>query len=705
MLERFFSYNQLAKSWQQLRNGQNHRYKYYFKHIYQGYEIALEENLKNLSARLISGGFSSPQVLRIFMPKSNTSQRPITLMPIEDQIAYQAIACLVADNIVSKRRKTEFQTVFSNILAEDRSTFLFEDWRFCYEKYQEQTESLVKSGYDWVVTCDLASFYDTISHDILFNQISILKNKSDEKEFLSNILSSWTFEKKYEARKHGLPQGPISSDLLAEVFLMVLDETLLNEIKYIRYVDDIRIFAKSREEAQSAALKLERTLRGMGLVPQPEKFSIQQLKDGTELHKMEASETYDFVEDPDENIPLLDKDETERVLFEAMEDEDIITRKGLNPTLTKFSLFRGIPNSKTKKHVLRITEYYPQFVEAGFVFLQRSQDRTDAIFLAEKLLSESPFGYVKYKCWDFLTRCYSDLSGFKRSKYASIAVDTLKSQKKEEPANLLGASRYLLYHSEKKSTRQSLFIFRLKNRFIIALSLKFLGSKIMGLGQVEYRRLHSELPDIGLAALHQFDSYGANLSSSLNPRKRRATPYTAGLSKLTNQVNGVSDAVSAGIHDHFNIIVPDDLKPILGRKWQQALRYITRANVYKKSAAGTWLRSVNGICELFAWALARRHNSKAKKSDKAELYQNGSRKFLKYGQLIDDGRKLSRTYPNIFDEFKTVNKRRNEDSDSHALNEKTGRRPKPSIKANEVNKILRVAAKGIKKVCDKIQEI
>lgn len=110
MLEKFFSYEQLAKSWQQIRNGQNHRYKYYFKHIYQGYEIALDNNLRNLSARLTSGGFTSSQVLRIFIPKNAISQRPITLLPVEDQIAYQAIAGLVADSIVTKRKKSEFKT-------------------------------------------------------------------------------------------------------------------------------------------------------------------------------------------------------------------------------------------------------------------------------------------------------------------------------------------------------------------------------------------------------------------------------------------------------------------------------------------------------------------------------------------------------------------------------------------------------------------
>ncbi len=706
MLDRFFSYNQLAKAWQQIRNGQNHRYKYYFKHIYQAYEIALEENLKNLSSRLISGGFSSPQVLRIFTPKSTTSQRPITLLPVEDQIAYQAIASLIADSIVKKRRATEFKTVFSNILAEDRSAFLFEDWRFCYSRYQDETENLVKSGYDWVVTCDLASFYDTISHDILFNQIPFLKSKPDEKEYISNILSQWTFEKKYEARKHGLPQGPMASDLLAEVFLMILDETLVKEIKSIRYVDDIRIFSKSMEQAQSSALKLERLLRGMGLVPQPEKFSIRQLSDGKELHKMEASETYDFVEDPDENLPLLNKEQTEGILTEAMTEEDKQIHKGLNPTLTKFSLFRGIPNSKTHSEVLRITEFYPQYAEAGFVFLRRAKDKKSALNLAEKLLERSPFGYVRYKCWDFITRCYSEIGNAKINKLAKLACETLKNQKNEEPTSILGAARFILNHANKKNTRQGIFVFRIKNRFIIALALKHLHSHLNGLGPTEFRRLHSDLPDIGLAILHQHEIYSTHLLQALNSKKSKLTPYTAGLSKLeSNQTQGTPDAVSAGLYDHFKINVPHDLKQILGKRWPQALRYIVRANVYRKSSPGTWLRSVNGLCELFAWSLARKHNACSKKADKVELRQPDGRRFLKYGQLIDPGRKLNRTYPNLLDEFRSINKRRNDDIESHALNEKTGRRPKPSMKSSEVNGLSKTAGKGLANVIAQIEKL
>lgn len=45
-------------------------------------------------------------------------------------------------------------------------------------------------------------------------------------------------------------------------------------IRYVRYVDDIRIFAELRLEAQKAAMVLEVSCRNLGLIPQGKKFSI-----------------------------------------------------------------------------------------------------------------------------------------------------------------------------------------------------------------------------------------------------------------------------------------------------------------------------------------------------------------------------------------------------------------------------------------------
>jgi len=704
ILERYFSTDRLAIAWQQIQGGQNLAYKCYFKHIYKGYEFALAENLSALSAKLISGGFKNKQIQRIFIPKSPTSQRPITLLSIEDQIAYQALAAYIADKIAAKRRAFELKCVFSNILAEDRTQFIFENWKYCYLSYQEATEQRIESGQNWVVTCDLASFYDTISHNILFNQVPGLKSHGDEREYFSNILSGWTFESPSELRSHGIPQGPIASDLLAEVFMLVLDEILYrNKINYIRYVDDIRIFAKTRTDAQRIALHLERILRGIGLVPQPEKFSIVKLKSGKELHKIEVSSDHHLTDDPTRERITLSTNDTEQILNLALEEEDLKKGKPPNRTKVRFAFFRGKSNEKTRAISHRLAEQYPQFVEAAFVFLRRSTFKRSTIELAKKILNDSPFGFVQYKCWTLLHNLYDDLLIAEKRILAETACDTLKHQSNFEPSALIGAAQFLLLHSHRRNNKHNAFVFNLKNRFVLALALRHLEGRPFGLPSTGFRRIHSELPDIGLGILHKFDVIGTDLQNATNQRKVGHCPYLRSLKMLSGKKSGGAiDPVGLGAQALFGIEVKCDLKIFLGIRWQQALRYLARANLYRDKSPSIWLRSMNQFGELIVRAVVGKHNKHANKGTVIKAIPKNGRKSVTYGHLIDNHQKLCSLYPNVFDGFREVNDRRNNDTESHAIDEKTGRRSRGLIKKTEQKRLQKKFSSTLSKVLELI---
>lgn len=705
-LDPYFSYDRLADAWQQIQNGQNHSYKYYFKHIYKGYELALEENLKALSSRLLSGGFRPKQVQRLFIPKSQTSQRPFTLLSIEDQIAYQAFAAHVADKVVKKRREFEYKSVFSNVFSEDRAQFIFENWKHSYRQYQSATEKKVSGGKRWIVTCDLASFYDTISHDILFSQIPTLKKACDEREHFSDILSGLTFEHPVETRKHGLPQGPIASDLLAEVFMLVLDERLCREnVDYTRYVDDIRLFTKSPKEAQALALYLERVLRGIGLVPQPEKFSIVELKSGKELHKIVVSPTYEFEDNPEVDKVTLSSTGTEEVLSEALEREDNSKKKPPNATLVKFAFFRGPPNARTKKIALRLAEEYPQFTEAAFVFLRRHRERKEVIQLAGRLLFESPFGYVRLKCWGLLHFLYFDLRAQSRTKLAEHACETLKDQTRAEPSHLLGAALFLLRHSKEKRNRQNVFVFNLSNRFLLAIALRHLDSRPVGLSKGGYRRIHSDLPDIGLGILHQFDLLQRDLILAVNSKKNRQSSYIRSLNALLGTSSRSQfDPVAVGLQELLDLEVKVDFKKFLGKRWQQALRYVNKAHLYKTRAPGIWLRSLNQLGELLVRAAIGKHNRQSTHATVIKVLPRNGGKSPTYGKLIESRERLSILYPGVFDGFREMNTRRNNDAESHAIDEKTGRRAKQTIRKKEQGELHKHFKDSVQKLLQLIEK-
>jgi hypothetical protein len=98
---------------------------------------------------------------------------------------------------------------------------------------------------------------------------------------LQQCLEIWTEESEDITRGHGIPQGPLTSDLLAECFLHDLDKEMagLPNTRYLRYVDDIKIFAEDQKPLQAALVKLDLLSKRLGLIPQITKERILEITD------------------------------------------------------------------------------------------------------------------------------------------------------------------------------------------------------------------------------------------------------------------------------------------------------------------------------------------------------------------------------------------------------------------------------------------
>ena len=61
--------------------------------------------------------------------------------------------------------------------------------------------------------------------------------------------------------------------------MLPVDEAMrLQGVKYIRYVDDIRVLARTEKDARRAAISLELACRKWSLIPQTSKFIVKQAK-------------------------------------------------------------------------------------------------------------------------------------------------------------------------------------------------------------------------------------------------------------------------------------------------------------------------------------------------------------------------------------------------------------------------------------------
>jgi retron-type reverse transcriptase len=312
------SKSNLQLAWNRIATGRNLQHKGFFRHIYAGYELGLKENITLLHEKR-KGDWGATPPTRVYLPKSSGMLLPITLLAIEDQIVLQAIANKVATHMAKRRRKVEQKQVFSNCLERrDGTIFFLQNWRTTYSAFQKQLEKYLKAGYTWIAYFDLAAFYETISHKALQTIIAPRGGNHETWEKVHAWMSVWSTGKSGIQTEHGLPQGPLASDFLAETFLLPLDESMKRRnVKYIRYVDDIRVLAKTEEEARRGAIELELECRKWSLIPQGAKFKVIRAKT---LHEALGS-LPSIIESatPREDEPELSKTDARKIMRGALQ--------------------------------------------------------------------------------------------------------------------------------------------------------------------------------------------------------------------------------------------------------------------------------------------------------------------------------------------------------------------------------------------------
>lgn len=277
--KKLISVENLKLAWDRINASTNNlSYKNYYRTLLWYYECDLDSNLNRLARRLENKSYNPSKALKIYKPKESGLQRPLTLLDIDDLIVYQAIANIIVPAFSKKRRKLENCFVFSNIFndAAETNIFLFDNWKKGYKNYKQRISDNFLSGSKFTAHFDLAAYYDTIDQNSLL--ADIFKDTHNEiGMLLFNCLQEWNNKTESDSKKisHGILQGPLSSSIFGELFLFSIDTFLVNNnICYSRYVDDIVIQGKSKEEIQRAIILLDIKCKEKGLVPQSSKFSI-----------------------------------------------------------------------------------------------------------------------------------------------------------------------------------------------------------------------------------------------------------------------------------------------------------------------------------------------------------------------------------------------------------------------------------------------
>lgn len=196
----------------------------------------LKGHWPGIKEQLLEGKYQPHPVRRVEIPKPDGGQRKLGIPCVVDRLIQQAILQVLQE---------KWDKTFS------KHSYGFRPERSAHQAIT-QTQTYLKSGYEWVVDIDLEKFFDRVNHDRL---MSALAREIEDKRVLKLIrafLNAGVMENGLvRPSEEGTPQGGPLSPFLSNIVLDELDRELESRgHRFVRYADDCNIYVRSERAAQ-----------------------------------------------------------------------------------------------------------------------------------------------------------------------------------------------------------------------------------------------------------------------------------------------------------------------------------------------------------------------------------------------------------------------------------------------------------------------
>jgi group II intron reverse transcriptase/maturase len=236
---------------------------------YQEYEEQAQQKIRELHGRLKSKTYQALPLRRIYIPKEDGKQRPISIPALEDKIVQKAVTELLT---------AIYEQDFLNC------SYGFRPGRGAQDALDEVGRVICRESTSCVLELDITSYFDSIVREQLMEMIERRISDASILRLIRKWINVGVIDNgRLLVSETGTGQGQIVSPLLANVYLhFVLDQWFEREVKprlrgktsVIRYADDAVLCFQHREDAEKVLQVLPKRFARFGLTLHPDKTRL-----------------------------------------------------------------------------------------------------------------------------------------------------------------------------------------------------------------------------------------------------------------------------------------------------------------------------------------------------------------------------------------------------------------------------------------------
>src|SRR5215475_4366886 len=236
---------------------------------YEQYEAHAEENIRQLRQRLKEGKYRAQPLRRVYIPKEDGKQRPISIPALEDKIVQKTVVDLL-------------NAIYEQDFLD--CSYGFRPGRGQHQALDEIGRIICNRPIAWVLEIYIRSYFDSIVRSALVEMIEERVTEGSVLRLIGKWIKVGVIEDgRLLVSETGTGQGQPISPLLANIYLhYAFDEWFECEVKprlrgeayEIRFADDAILCFQHKEDAEKVLEVLPKRFAKYGLTLHPEKTRL-----------------------------------------------------------------------------------------------------------------------------------------------------------------------------------------------------------------------------------------------------------------------------------------------------------------------------------------------------------------------------------------------------------------------------------------------